>query len=180
MVPFIMPMENFAPMTDGKMKFHVKTVHGDRPFEPQGLQTRAARFALGRYDRYDIPPVCFAADTEQDQQSWTEALRTRAQACSLDIQGLNLEGCANLAAGIREVSKRDENVLAQTLELLDELLKKKSQGQKLKKGQDQLGNSQEGVDEVEQASIMAHQEALRKATHLRQRKISTELKEFHN
>ncbi|CAN7987891.1 unnamed protein product, partial [Ixodes pacificus] len=78
--------------------------------------------------------------------------------------------------GIREVSKRDENVLAQTLELLDELLKKKSQGQKLKKGQDQMGNSQEGVDEVEQASIMAHQEALRKATHLRQRKISTELK----
>ncbi|KAM7310349.1 stress response protein nst1 isoform X2 [Ixodes scapularis] len=124
----------------------------------------------------DIPPVCFAAETEHDQQSWTEALRTRAQACSLDIQGLNLEGCANLAAGIREVSKRDENVLAQTLELLDELLKKKTQGQKLKKGQDQLGNSQEGVDEVEQASIMAHQEALRKATHLRQRKISTELK----
>ncbi|KAL1477915.1 hypothetical protein MTO96_035367 [Rhipicephalus appendiculatus] len=38
-----------------------------------------------------------------------------------------------------------------------------------------MGMSQD-VEEVEQASIMAHQEALRKATHLRQRKISTELK----
>ncbi|XP_077510097.1 uncharacterized protein LOC144121052 isoform X2 [Amblyomma americanum] len=125
----------------------------------------------------DSAPVCFAADTVQEQQSWGDELRRRTQACSLSIQGLNLEGCSSLpaAAGVQSKVQPDENVLAQTLELLDELLKKKSDGKKLKKGDEAMGMSQD-VEEVEQASIMAHQEALRKATHLRQRKISTELK----
>ncbi|XP_075541231.1 uncharacterized protein LOC142575616 [Dermacentor variabilis] len=122
-------------------------------------------------------PVCFAADTAQEQQSWGEELRRRTQACSLSIQGLNLEGCSSYPSppGVQSKVQPDENVLAQTLELLDELLKKKSDGKKLKKGDESMGMSQD-VEEVEQASIMAHQEALRKATHLRQRKISTELK----
>ncbi|XP_037566737.1 uncharacterized protein LOC119446386 isoform X2 [Dermacentor silvarum] len=122
-------------------------------------------------------PVCFAADTAQEQQSWGEELRRRTQACSLSIQGLNLEGCSSFPSppGVQSKVQLDENVLAQTLELLDELLKKKSDGKKLKKGDESMGMSQD-VEEVEQASIMAHQEALRKATHLRQRKISTELK----
>lgn len=121
--------------------------------------------------------MCFAADTAQEQQSWGEELRRRTQACSLSIQGLNLEGCSSYttAPGVQSKVQPDENVLAQTLELLDELLKKKSDGKKLKKGDESMGMSQD-VEEVEQASIMAHQEALRKATHLRQRKISTELK----
>lgn len=121
--------------------------------------------------------MCFAADTAQEQQSWGEELRKRTQACSLSIQGLNLEGCSSYpsAPGVQSKVQPDENVLAQTLELLDELLKKKSDGKKLKKGDESMGMSQD-VEEVEQASIMAHQEALRKATHLRQRKISTELK----
>lgn len=125
----------------------------------------------------DSSPVCFAADTVQEQQSWGDELRRRTQACSLSIQGLNLEGCSSLPAApeVQSNVQKDENVLAQTLELLDELLKKKSDGRKLKRGDEAMGMSQD-VEEVEQASIMAHQEALRKATHLRQRKISTELK----
>uniref|UniRef100_A0A131YNY7 Fibroblast growth factor receptor 3-like protein n=1 Tax=Rhipicephalus appendiculatus TaxID=34631 RepID=A0A131YNY7_RHIAP len=142
--------------------------------EPKPL--RQTSRSLNQLDT-ESAPVCFAADTAQEQQSWGEELRRRTQACSLSIQGLNLEGCSSYPSppGVQSKVQPDENVLAQTLELLDELLKKKSDGKKLKKGDESMGMSQD-VEEVEQASIMAHQEALRKATHLRQRKISTELK----
>lgn len=138
--------------------------------------SRQSSKSLSRLD-VDSSPVCFAADTVQEQQSWGDELRRRTQACSLSIQGLNLEGCSSLptAPEVQSNVQKDENVLAQTLELLDELLRKKSDGKKLKRGDEAMGMSQD-VEEVEQASIMAHQEALRKATHLRQRKISTELK----
>lgn len=125
----------------------------------------------------DSPTVCFAADSSAQQQEWANALRSRTQACSLNIEGLNLEGCGNFGGGLaQDAVEKDENVLAQTLELLDDLLKRKSERTKQKKAEESVIRGREELCERDQASITAHQEALRKATHLRQRKISTELK----
>ncbi|KAL3227559.1 hypothetical protein MRX96_024108 [Rhipicephalus microplus] len=147
-----------------------------------GTGRRSVWFASGDALRIDLQRVrrCASRPTRRkEQQSWGEELRKRTQACSLSIQGLNLEGCSSYpsAPGVQSKVQPDENVLAQTLELLDELLKKKSDGKKLKKGRcKSLWACPRTSRKSNKASIMAHQEALRKATHLRQRKISTELK----
>ncbi|OQR75469.1 fibroblast growth factor receptor 3-like [Tropilaelaps mercedesae] len=178
-----------------------------------------------------------AAQTPQEAEEWVAAIQSRISASSLDIEGLDLEGCSSYVP--IESASDHQNAISQTLQLLDELLrgapivmesndnagigsgpsaniaacagvagcadavalaagadgapqlqtKAQLQGTALGSAGEEVTSS--GVtggakpklhtswseEEREQhANIMAHQQALRRATHLRQRKISTELK----
>ncbi|XP_022663772.1 uncharacterized protein LOC111251450 isoform X2 [Varroa destructor] len=176
-----------------------------------------------------------AAQTRHEADEWVAAIQSRISASSLDIEGLNLEGCSSYVP--IESASDHHGAISQTLQLLDELLRETPVVMETNANTGNGGNAKEPVanatmcagvvggqgaaasavgadvapqlqakaqlqstvstpagddiaagakpklhtswseEEREQhASIMAHQQALRRATHLRQRKISTELK----
>lgn len=129
------------------------------------------------------PVACFAAETALAQAQWAETIRNSLQTCSLDIEGLNLEYSSSASSSSLKSSSPDGQVdrssLLSKLDLVEELLSQRDKCGELPKDKKTLELCQKMVDAdnwYDRVIMSEQQEALRKATYLRQRKISTQLK----
>ncbi|XP_022254927.1 uncharacterized protein LOC111088602 isoform X2 [Limulus polyphemus] len=119
--------------------------------------------------------LCLYTRTSEDHKDWKEALSSCVQSCSLNMEGLNLEyGDMKRRTEFRRCKgglQTEDDTLNKKLELLKELLKQKRDITDRKR---RCFTKMQSSEETSFSS--SHQEALQRATHLRQRKISTQLK----
>ncbi|XP_022238709.1 uncharacterized protein LOC106457171 isoform X2 [Limulus polyphemus] len=118
--------------------------------------------------------VCLYSE-RADHKDWKEALQSSIHSCSLSMEGLNLEyGDLERTTELRRCTNHgpqtDDKTMDQKFELLRELLKQKKD---LTERKHRYFPKMQSLD---QTSNYAHHEALQRVTHLRQRKISTQLK----
>ncbi|XP_076318444.1 uncharacterized protein LOC143229671 isoform X2 [Tachypleus tridentatus] len=118
--------------------------------------------------------VCLYSE-RADHKDWKEALQSSIHSCSLSMEGLNLEyGDLKRTTKLRRCTNHgpqtDDKTMDKKFELLRELLKQKKD---LTEKKHRYFPKMQSLD---QTSNYAHHEALQRVTHLRQRKISTQLK----
>ncbi|XP_076358055.1 uncharacterized protein LOC143250848 isoform X2 [Tachypleus tridentatus] len=116
----------------------------------------------------------FSLESSDDQRDWKNIPKDSVQSYTLSMEGLNLE-CGDLKR-TTEIRRHKngpqfaENAINQRLELLQELLKQK------KDLIDRKHHCLSKTQSLDKTMHCSHKDTLQKATHLRQRKISTQLK----